>query len=353
MSEAQDNRPLTVRYMSPQPNANRSAEEPRADSDYSPIGLAEILALDLRGGTLLIDPSFLCDLRCTFCRLPVASPTAIDWDRVLTTVRLLAFAGLRSSVIGGGEPGLRPELPRILRDLREAGMRSALLTHGLWARSRTRLDAVLAEGLDAMHMSLKGFDRASFAQTTGRERSFDHQRVALVHLTEAWRDRRLRDLTLNLVLTRRTLPALTDAGLLRDLPAQPPVVLSLVEPFEEHMVGEVPAIDSLLANLATAVEAIEATGAECRFDGIPLCLLGTRWRASRDVARAGDRAVRILLKPGPTEDLLLIHHGYQRYMQFGPVAACGTCRQRGLCPGVHKRMHRHWDLELLHPLEET
>lgn len=115
-----------------------------------------------------------CTLRCTYC-MPEQGLTWLRRAELLTpeeierVARLLAWMGVRSVKLTGGEPTLRPELVEIvarLRALRPA-LELSMTTNGL------RLDELarpLAEaGLDRITVSCDSLLRHRFAELTRRD----------------------------------------------------------------------------------------------------------------------------------------------------------------------------------------
>ena len=156
---------------------------PSLHDDYQPLGLAQLLAEDLRLAQLTIEPSYYCNLSCRFCSLPTDSKIHLDWDQVRPIVQLLRLGGLRWAVIAGGEPGISPRIEEILADLRGLDMRATMLTHGLWAANRAYARRLVDAGLCEINMSIKSVDNGRFKSLCGSG-SFDKQIAGLAHLGE-------------------------------------------------------------------------------------------------------------------------------------------------------------------------
>lgn len=99
-----------------------------------------------------------CNLRCPYCHNPELALGAglselCDWPSVLEHLerRRGLVTGL---VLSGGEPCLRPELPALAAQVRDAGLRVKLDTNG------TMPEALAAVGADYVALDLKtSFDR--------------------------------------------------------------------------------------------------------------------------------------------------------------------------------------------------
>ncbi len=109
-------------------------------------GLAKLSLVDFPGRTACTVFLGGCNLRCPWCH---NSELLKDPPRLMETGDLLAFLASRRGLldgvcVSGGEPCLNPDLPALLRSLREMGFAVKLDTNG----TRPQLLAdVLAEGL--------------------------------------------------------------------------------------------------------------------------------------------------------------------------------------------------------------
>ena len=155
--------------------------------------------------------TYRCNLTCSFCYAGCgAAGVPEGWSeervmsddevcRVLDVVR--RDARCPSVSFTGGEPTLRPALPRLVRHAKALGLRVNLISNG------QRLDearvAELAEaGLDSAQLSLEGPDAATHDAIVGRAGAFDRLWQGLERL----RSRGVRVHT-NTTLSRRNLGA--------------------------------------------------------------------------------------------------------------------------------------------------
>lgn len=329
----------------------RGPDAPDLSSDFVETSLSELLAMDLARATLTFDPSFVCDLRCRFCDLPVTSKLTIDWSGVAAVVSALVLVGLRDVHIIGGEPGLHPGIEDLLRRLRDLGVRVTVFTHGMWAVRPARLERLLDAGAQRFVMSLKAFDEETFQAITRRPGGAAVQKAALRELVRAWDEGKLQHIELNHVLTRQTLPTLADIPWAEGLPRQPYIALSLLEPYRDHMADLVPSPDELARTLPRLLESLERRGIPYGLDGVPLCFLGERWARSRDVRRMTDRRLRVNIRPKPEGDYVLAYRGHQRLLQFTHAERCTRCALARSCPGAHKRLLEWWPTDALRPVE--
>lgn len=74
----------------------------------------------------------LCNLGCPRCFYrPAIEPRHLDTQLALELIEEWASEGVRSLALGGGEPTLHPDLPRIVEWAKGQGLRVSLTTNGL------------------------------------------------------------------------------------------------------------------------------------------------------------------------------------------------------------------------------
>lgn len=132
-------------------------------------GLQKMTLLDYPGKVACTVFLGGCDFRCPFCHnYELADGSA---PAVMDDAALMAFLekrrGLLDGVaITGGEPCLRPDLPALMRRMRDMGYAVKLDTNG---SHPDRLAAILSEGLaDYVAMDIKN-SPDKYAQTCGLE----------------------------------------------------------------------------------------------------------------------------------------------------------------------------------------
>ena len=123
--------------------------------------------------------TYRCNLSCRFCYANCSCRSREEAGEEMTTaeaVRLLGIirrdAQVPSVSFTGGEPTLRPDLPRLVSEARRAGLRVNLITNG------TLVTAELAErladaGLYSAQVSIEGPDRGTHDGLTGVPGSFE------------------------------------------------------------------------------------------------------------------------------------------------------------------------------------
>jgi radical SAM protein with 4Fe4S-binding SPASM domain len=150
---------------------HRAVVQEPFDADYSRYPVLSEVALTYR-----------CNLTCAFCYAGCAAAGLPDgWSeertlsddavcRVLDRIR--SDARCPSVSFTGGEPTVRPALPRFVRHAKELGMKVNLITNG--QRLSERLVTALADaGLDSAQLSLEGPDAATHDGLVRRPGAFD------------------------------------------------------------------------------------------------------------------------------------------------------------------------------------
>ncbi len=131
------------------------------------VGIQKLTLLDYPGKvacTVFLDG---CNFRCPFCHN--AELLRCDVQSIMTTEELLAFLKKRQGIlegvcITGGEPTLHPELPELLRAVRELGYAVKLDTNGY--RPEVLGGILEAELVDYVAMDLKN-GTAEYGETVG------------------------------------------------------------------------------------------------------------------------------------------------------------------------------------------
>jgi GTP 3',8-cyclase len=142
-----------------------------------------------------------CNFRCVYCRSAdpenhMAHEELLGWDEYERLVRILIGLGIRKVRVTGGEPLVRPGVEEFVRRLKRLGVEDlSMTTNGHLLGSR--LEALLAAGLDRINISLDSLDRKKFEQVT-RTQSFDLVMAGI----DAAQASRLRPVKVNAVLVR-------------------------------------------------------------------------------------------------------------------------------------------------------
>ena len=155
---------------------------------------------------LIAELTHRCPLHCVYCSNPLELTKRSDelstevWARVF---REAAEAGVLQADFTGGEPLARPDIVELVKAARTAGLYVSLITSGL-PLDETKLDALLAAGLDHLQLSFQGA-RPEIAQ----EISGTASHAQKLRVLEWLRSRKI-GVTINFVLHRRNLDQLEE-----------------------------------------------------------------------------------------------------------------------------------------------
>ncbi|BDZ40991.1 cyclic pyranopterin monophosphate synthase [Paraoerskovia sediminicola] len=117
-----------------------------------------------------------CSLRCTYC-MPAEGLPAIAREDLLTPAEIGRLARIAAERFGvsdvrltGGEPLVRKEIVEIVAAVRAAAPEASLSMTTNAISLDTKVDALVAAGLDRVNISLDSVDRDHFAELTRRDR---------------------------------------------------------------------------------------------------------------------------------------------------------------------------------------
>lgn len=252
--------------------------------------------------------TYRCNLTCGFCYAGCgASGLPEGWsesgvmtdDQVCDVLAVIRRDARCPSVsFTGGEPTLRPGLPRLVRHAKGLGLKVNLISNG--QRLDDELVAALADGgLDSAQLSLEGPDPATHDAIVGKPGAF----LALWRAVERLRSRGIRVHT-NTTLSRRNLEAAegivdlaADRGLER-------LTMNLVIPCGSA--GSRPDLAVSYGDIGDHVLRLRAR-AEARgidlvwYSPLPLCLFNT---IAHGLGNRGCAAADGLLHVSPSGDVL-------------------------------------------------
>ena len=113
-----------------------------------------------------------CNLRCIYCHAEGEKETEglLGVDDVAEILRVANGFGIRSVKFTGGEPTLRPDLPRIIATVPQ-GMESSMTTNGILLADVAQ--ELRDAGLSRVNISLDSLDRQNYQKITGCDRLLD------------------------------------------------------------------------------------------------------------------------------------------------------------------------------------
>ena len=251
--------------------------------------------------------TYRCNLRCGFCYAGCGRGGVPEgWDerstmsddevcRVLDVVR--HEARCPSVSFTGGEPTLRPALPRFVRHAKALGLKVNLISNG--QRLSALAGALADAGLDSAQLSLEGDTAELHDELVGQAGAFD----ALWRGLDALRANGVRVHT-NTTVTRRNLPrleAIVDLVAARGLER---LTTNLVIPC--GTAGGDPALHVRYSEAGEVVQRLRARAAErgvqlIWYSPLPLCLFNT---VAEGLGNRGCAAADGLLHVDPAGDVL-------------------------------------------------
>ena len=131
-----------------------------------------------------VHPLLKCNLKCLHCYSSSGPQqrTSLNLDQLCLAVDVLQAEGFNAVGISGGEPLLYPQLPELLRYIREKGLISTVTTNGTLiddsrAAMLSRLASVVAVSLDGMP--------ESHNRMRGNRHAFEHMAAGVARLRNA------------------------------------------------------------------------------------------------------------------------------------------------------------------------
>lgn len=115
-----------------------------------------------------------CNLRCIYCMpegcIQKVPKQMLNDDQILMLCRCFAQLGVSRVKITGGEPLLRPQVPLLIKEIRQIpGIRSVTLTtNGILLKKY--LPQLVKAGLTGVNISIDSLNSAHYQQISGRDR---------------------------------------------------------------------------------------------------------------------------------------------------------------------------------------
>ncbi|HEY5717638.1 MAG TPA: pyrroloquinoline quinone biosynthesis protein PqqE [Motiliproteus sp.] len=135
---------------------------------------------------LLAELTYRCPLQCSYCANPVdlrygaTELTTDEWVGVFEQSRALGAAQLGFS---GGEPLVRQDLETLIREGRQLGYYTNLITSGI-GLNEARIDAFREAGLDHIQVSFQASDEELNNRIAGSRKAFA-QKLAMARAVKA------------------------------------------------------------------------------------------------------------------------------------------------------------------------
>ncbi len=150
---------------------------------------------------LVCELTHRCPLHCVYCSNPQelsARASELSTEAWTSVFRQAAELSVLQADLTGGEPLARTDIVELVRAARAAGLYVSLITSGL-PLDETKLDALVAAGLDHFQLSFQGSNEPIAEEISGTKTHAQKLRVL------DWLKSRRIAVTLNFVLHRRNL----------------------------------------------------------------------------------------------------------------------------------------------------
>src|SRR5713101_226899 len=128
---------------------------------------------------LIAELTHRCPLHCVYCSNPLELQSRSNelstevWSRIFQEAAQL---GVLQADLTGGEPLARTDIIELVRAARAAGLYVNLITSGL-PLDETKLDALLAAGLDHLQLSFQGAHEETANEISGAKSHAQKLRV--------------------------------------------------------------------------------------------------------------------------------------------------------------------------------
>lgn len=282
---------------------------------------------------------YRCNLRCLGCRACEDSGASLSPTDVLAVLREARTAGIANLWIGGGEPTLRPELPKLIAAARKLGFRRVLVqTNGVRLSYAQYAAALVHSGATDLSFNVKSH-RADVHDALGRSPG-SHELLLKALANVSALD---VSLAADVLLARSSLPELPatiDAFAERGIRRFTLWLLSAADSDDAEVTREIPSFAELAAPLHEAFEVAARRGVELSSLHTPPCTLAAEHRAR--YLPAARLRLQVVDPSGRSFPLETSPFEGGRW-----VEGCARCSARQGCAGLredHLRLHGSGDL---------
>ncbi|MEM9864624.1 MAG: radical SAM protein [Myxococcota bacterium] len=287
----------------------------------------------------LLKVGYGCNDHCAFCHTLDVRHIDGESDEIVRKVHRARELGHTMVVFSGGEPTIRPELPKWAKLVQRLGMDVGLVTNGRMLAYAELTDALIDAGLRYVYLSLHG-GTARVHDLMVRSRAFEETYGALKNLSG-----RGLDLHVNCVVTKNNLKHLRGVVDAMKPYADASLKFSMVEPkgggdklFHRLM----PRVKDVADAVVDALDYAREQGVRAGHGALPLCLTGSYRDGFDDLKTHAYRTMSEIGEPDlfPVDDLNKVH-----------PRACEGCALRGPCPGLYRGYHEAFGDEELTPVK--
>ena len=272
-----------------------------------------------------------CNHFCGFCSNP-STPYVHTFDTMKVLVDDLVARGYFGVILTGGEPSLHPDLPRICRYARDAGLHVRMITNGTRLADPAFAREMAEAGLSLVHVSVYSVRPEVEARLRGMpgtlEKAFAAAKNAHDHGVEV---------NVNCVINRLNADHL-DEGIAHWIEHHPYVrhfVWNNLDPSmgraEVNQAEFTPRLADFEASLHRALSLLQRTGRTFRVEKVPLCYMTDfAWASTetRKIVKGEERIVHFLDAKQTVRQT-----GWEHVYSD----ACDACSLRTICGGLFDR----------------
>lgn len=110
-----------------------------------------------------------CNLGCHWCYAKNAALQDLDLNQAKQVVDFLSTIDVKKITLIGGEPAIYKYVCEVIQESKNKGIKVGMVTNGIALKNKDFLSKLIDSGLTSIGLSLKGYDRQSFIETTGRD----------------------------------------------------------------------------------------------------------------------------------------------------------------------------------------
>lgn len=317
-----------------EPASNSAAFRPRLTQ--VPIALEDVTASPEERGGIWFRFFNSCNLRCSYCDEPTLPADPVNAELALATLGQLRRQGFDHITLSGGEPTLLRQLPRFVRQLRNAGFAwISVATNGYALREPAFAEALVDAGVRELYVSVHGADAEAAATTTGKPAYWETLETALANVQSIAGPR--IHLGLNHVITTLSIGKLADLAQLARRYGARSLQLSLMEQYVPGHASTalMPRLSDFTGELPGVRDLLQEAGISFSVESIPPCHLLGLESHYLDFRRSRTSHARVVYQSDGEADVVQLTRGASRDMEKVFSSRCDACLYRSHCCGIH------------------
>lgn len=110
-----------------------------------------------------------CNLNCQWCYAKNATVQDMEIQDATKIIEFLPTIDVHDIILIGGEPTVYKDLVQVLERSKENGIEVGIVTNGIALKNESYLSRLAEAGVSHFGVSMKGFDRQSYIETTGKD----------------------------------------------------------------------------------------------------------------------------------------------------------------------------------------